>query len=341
VSLPPADEDRLRPEAEQPSRARSLVAPRRSRAALGAGHRRGNQRSIVIALLANVVIAVAKLAAGLITGSSALLAEAAHSTADSVNEILLGLSLRRARRPADVRHPFGYGGTRFLWAFLAAIFSFLVGGCISIGLAVNQLVSGTAVDQFLVAWIVLAVAFVSDGTALLVSLRTTRREAALWGQSTASFLRQTSDPTLRALVVEDTAALVGLALAGGGLFLHQVVGWTSADAIASLLIGLLLAATAVGLARPLAELLIGQSIPPARLEAAFRTVAASPSVEAVLSIYAVHVAPQEVIVAAKVHPRPGQTAEQLARGMDDLDRALREGLPEVADVFIDVTSSSP
>jgi cation diffusion facilitator family transporter len=292
----------------------------------------------VIALFANVVIAFAKLAAGLITGSSALLAEAAHSTADSTNEILLGLSLRRARRPADVRHPFGYGGTRFLWAFLAAILSFVVGGCVSIGLAVNQLIGATAVDQFLVGWIVLAIAFASDGTALLVSLATTRREAALWGQSTTLFLRETSDPTLRALVVEDTAALVGLALAGGGLFLHQVAGWTTADAIASLLIGALLAATAAGLARPLAELLIGQSIPPSRLETAFRTVAASPSVESVLSIYAVHVAPQEAIIAAKVHPTSGQTGEQLALAMDELDGALRERLPEVAEAFIDVTS---
>ena len=320
--------------------ARPLVAPLRSRAALGARRRRGGQRSIVIALLANVVIAGAKLAAGLTTGSSALLAEAAHSTADSANEILLGLSLRRARRPADVRHPFGYGGTRFLWAFLAAIFSFLIGGCVSIGLAVNQLISATAVDQFLIGWIVLAIAFAADGTALLVSLATTRREATLWGQSTATFLRQTSDPTLRALVVEDTAALVGVALAAGGLFLHQVVGWTTADAIASLLIGLLLAATAAGLARPLADLLIGQSMQPARLEAAFRTIAASPSVEAVLSIYGVLVAPQEVIVAAKVRPSPGQSGEQLARAMDDLDRALRDGFPEVAEVVIDVTSRS-
>jgi cation diffusion facilitator family transporter len=335
------DEEQVRPEAGQRGRARSPVAIRRSRAALIAGRRRGNQRSVVIALVANVVIACAKLGAGLITGSSALLAEAAHSTADSVNEVLLGLSLRRARRPADVRHPYGYGGTRFLWAFLAAILSFVVGGCVSIGLAVNQLVSATIVDQFLVGWIVLAVAFASDGTALLVSLRSARREAALWDQSTASFLRQTTDPTLRALVVEDTAALVGLVIAGGGLFLHQVAGWTTADAIASLLIGLLLAATAAGLARPLAELLIGLSIPPARLEAAFRTVAASPGVESVLSLYAVHVAPQEAIVAAKIHPSPGQTGEQLARAMDDLDRALRERLPEVADVFIDVTSRSP
>jgi cation diffusion facilitator family transporter len=226
-------EDRVRSGIDRRIGSRRLVAPRRSRAALRAGGSRGGQRSIVIALIANVVIAGAKLAAGLITGSSALLAEAAHSAADSVNEVLLGLSLRRSRRPADATHPFGYGGTRFLWAFLAAIFSFLIGGCVSIFLAVHQLISNAGVDQFLVGWIVLAVAFASDGTALVVSLTAAKREAALWGQPTVSFLRHTSDPTLRALVVEDSAALIGLVLAGGGLFLHQVLGWTDADAIAS------------------------------------------------------------------------------------------------------------
>src|SRR6266404_2188189 len=116
-----------------------LLVPRHSRAALRAAANRDSQRNIAIALVANVAVAGAKLAAGLLTGSSALLAEAAHSTADSVNEVILGLSLRRSRRPADDAHPFGYGGTRFLWAFLAAIFSFLLGGCVSIALAVHEL----------------------------------------------------------------------------------------------------------------------------------------------------------------------------------------------------------
>jgi cation diffusion facilitator family transporter len=333
-------EDRVRAGVDRRTR-RRLVAPRRSRAALRAGGSRGSQRSIAIALLANVIIACAKLAAGLITGSSALLAEAAHSTADSVNEVLLGLSLRRARRPADATHPFGYGGTRFLWAFMAAIFSFLIGGCVSVGLAVNQLIGTTGIDHFLIGWIVLAVAFAADGTSLFVSLAVTRREAALWGQPTVLFLRHTSDPTLRALVVEDSAALIGVGLAASGLFLHQVVGWTDADAIASLLIGLLLGATAIGLARPLAELLIGQSIEPGRLERVNGILAASPGIDAVLSLYAVYVAPQEVIIAAKAHPKPGQTAERLAQALDDLDRAVREELPEVAEVFIDITSHLP
>jgi cation diffusion facilitator family transporter len=227
-----------------------LLVPRHSRAALRAAANRDSQRNILIALVANVAVAGAKLAAGLITGSSALLAEAAHSAADSVNEVMLGVSLRRSRRAADEAHPFGYGGTRFLWAFLAAIFSFLIGGCVSIALAIHELQTPPEVGRFLIGWIVLGVAFLADGISLVASLATTRREAALWDLSIVGFIRRTSDPTLRALVVEDTAALIGVGLAAAGLFLHQVLGWTDADAIASLLIGLLLAATAVGLAGP-------------------------------------------------------------------------------------------
>src|SRR4051794_19001672 len=112
---------------------------RHSVASLGARRSHGSSRSLIVAFVANLFVAAAKLAAGLMTGSAALLAEAAHSLADSTNEVMLGVSFRRARRPADAEHPFGYGGLRFLWAFLAAISSFLIGGCLSVGLAVNHL----------------------------------------------------------------------------------------------------------------------------------------------------------------------------------------------------------
>lgn len=318
--------------------ARRPVALRHSLAALRAGQSGETQRSIAVALLANLVVAAAKLAAGLISGSAALLAEAGHSAADSVNELLLGFSLRHARRPADAMHPRGHGSARFLWAFLAAIFSFLIGGLVSIGLAVRELLVGAAVERYLVAWVVLGVAFIADGSSLVQSLALARREAALWGEPTMSFLRQTSDPTLRAIVVEDAAALTGLALAGGGLLLHQLAGLANADAIAALLIGLLLAATAFGLARPLADLLIGRSMRPDQLARVYAILAESPSIDDILSVQAVYGAPREVIVAAKVHPAPGRTAGELARELDRIDRALRQELPEVAEVFIDLTS---
>jgi cation diffusion facilitator family transporter len=319
-------------------RLRPTVGRRHSAAMVRAGRSAGNHRSIAVALTANVVVAAAKLAAGLVTGSSALLAEAIHSAADSINELLLTVSLRRGGHPADAEHPFGYGRARFLWAFLAAISSFLIGGCLSIGLAVHSFLNRGEVSSFLVGWIVLAVAAVGDGTSLAQTVREARREARNRGASTIAHLRHTSDPTLRALAVEDSAALIGVAIAATGLLVQQLGGPSSSDAIASLLIGILLAVTAVGLARPLADLLIGQSIPPARLEKAHAILAQSPAIDDVLRLYAVYAAPREVILTAKVHPAAGQSSEQLAAHLDKIDARLRSELPEIAEVFIDVTA---
>ena len=317
---------------------RRLIPPRPSAATLRASRSRGGQRSVVIALAANVIVATAKFLAGLTTGSTAMLSEAVHSTADSVNEVLLGFSLRRSRRPPDERHPFGYGSARFLWAFVAAISSFVVGGCVSVALAVHDLVSGGAIDQLPVAFAVLAVAGLADGASLTQTLRQARREAKARGSSTVAYLRHTTDPTLRAIAVEDGAAVLGVGLAAAGLVAHALGGPAESDAIASLLIGVLLTATAVGLARPLADLLIGQSIPQARLETAYAIIASSPGIDQVLSLYAVHAGPDEAVLAAKVHPSPGQTADDLARLLDELDERLRTELPEIGEVFIDVTA---
>jgi cation diffusion facilitator family transporter len=312
---------------------------RHSRATERAARSPASARSILVALAANVVIAAAKLVAGLITGSAALLAEAMHSTADSLNEVMLGVSLRRARRPADDQHPFGYGRERFLWAFLAAILSFLIGGCLSIVLAVHDLLHGAEVGHFAVAWVVLGVAALADGSSLLQTLRQARREAAFWDGTTIDYLRYTSDPTLRALAVEDAAALVGVAIAAGGLLIHQLGGPASSDSIASLLIGVLLGATAIGLARPLADLLIGKSIASDRLRIAHSILSGSPGIEQVLTMYAAYAGPQEAILGAKVHPAAGQTGEQLAELLDELDQRLREALPEIGEVFIDATAN--
>jgi cation diffusion facilitator family transporter len=328
------------PSVQSPPRRRPRAAPRHSAATLRAGAGAQRHLRVAVALVANLVVAVAKLGAGLLTGSSALLAEAAHSGADSVNQVLLGVSLRRSGRPPDAEHPFGYGGARFLWAFLAAISSFLIGGCVSVSLALGDLAHPRPLEHLGTAWVVLGVAAVGDGASLLQTLRQSRRSAASWNQpSTIAHLRMTSEPTLRALFVEDTAALVGVALAASGLLVRELGGPASSDAIASLLIGLLLGATAIGLARPLADLLIGKSLAPQRVRLAHATLASSPAVDEVLAMYTLHVAPEEAIIAAQVHPAPDQTAEQLAARLDELDLRLRRELPEIGEVFIDVTAN--
>jgi divalent metal cation (Fe/Co/Zn/Cd) transporter len=138
--------------------------------------------------------------------------------------------------------------------------------------------------------------------------------------------------------VEDSAALIGVVIAAGGLLFSEMAGSNRPDAIASVLIGILLAITAFGLARPLADFLVGRNLPRDQLDQLRAIIAAAPAVEEVISIQAVYTGPEEVIVAAKVHPSPRLTIEELAQAMDDLDHALRAASPFVADVFIDVTS---
>jgi len=298
-------------------------------------------RTIVIALVANVVIAVAKLITGLMSGSTALLAEAAHSFADSSNEVLLGISLRRAMKPADERHPLGHGRERFLWAFMAAIASFLIGGCFSIGIAIHEMTHDGGTKHTLAAWIVLGVAFVADGISWVQGVRQAIDEARERKRSVSDHLLKSSDPIVRAIVVEDSAALIGLILAAIGLLISQMTGSGLPDAIASLLIGLLMAVTAFGLARPLADFLVGRSLPQPYLEKIRSVIDRDRAVEELVSLQAVYTGPEEVIVAAKVRPAAHLSGDDLAKAMDDLDAALRRESPFVADVYIDVTNHHP
>lgn len=295
-------------------------------------------RTIFIALLANIAIAIAKLIGGLISGSTGMLAEAAHSGADSVNEIFLAVGFYRARQPADARHPLGHGRERFLWSFMAAIASFLIGGCLSIAMAVAQLKTRHSVSGGVTAWIILAVAFAADGASWLQGMRQARRQAKEYKLGVWRYILRSSDPVVRAVVFEDSAALIGVFLVATGLFLSEILGTSVPDSLASLVIGLLLAATAFGLARPFADFLVGRSVPEPmfeRLHAIFRE---DEAVEQIVSLRAIYSGPEEVVVVAKVRPSPKMNIEKLTRAMDDLDRKIREELPVVADVYIDITA---
>jgi len=315
------------------------VMYRRSRAAERRLKRGDSVRTIVIALLANLVIAAAKLVAGLVSGSTAMLAESAHSLADCSNEVLLGVSLRRANRPPDDLHPIGHGRERFLWALLAAIASFLIGGCFSVAIAIYTFRTPRATDHITTAWVVLAFSFVAEGISWVQSVKQARNEARERGRDVTTHLLRSSDPLVRAVVVEDSAALIGLLLAAAGLLISEVTGNKMADSIASLMIGILLAVTAFGLARPLADFLVGRSLPPEQIEKLRAILAAGPAVQEVLSLLTIYIGPEEAVVVAKIHLSTSMSGEELTRAMDDLDRALRDACPFVADVYLDLTKS--
>ena len=315
-----------------------VLPQRRSPIALRRAAEGQSTRTIVIALLANIVIAIAKLIVGITSGSTGMLAEAAHSAADSANEVFLAIGLHRDRKPADATHPLGHGRERFLWAFMAAIASFLIGGCLSIALAIAHLKAPHPVAGGSAAWIVLGIAFLADGVSWMQSMRQARRQAKEYGINVWRYILRSSDPVVRAIVVEDSAALIGLCLAAGGLLLSKTLGTSLPDSLASLLIGLLLSVTAFGVARPLADFLVGRSIPAPLFEKLQAIVQDDAAIEKVVSLRAIYSGPEEVIVAARVHPSGSLNIEQLTRAMDDLDGKIRRALPLVADVFIDVTA---
>jgi len=318
-----------------------ITPQRRSTTALRRAAAGESTHLIVIALLANLVIALAKLIAGLLSRSTGMLAEAAHSAADSVNEVFLAIGLRRDRVPADALHPRGHGRERFLWAFLAAMATFLLGGCLSMALAIAELKTRHPLSGTLAAWIVLAVAFVADGMSWLTSLRQARRQAKEYGTTVWRYVVNASDPVVRAIVFEDGAALVGLCLAAMGILLSQILKTNVPDSIASLLIGILLAVTAFGVARPLADFLVGRSLPAPQLETLNAIFEQDAAVMEVVSLRAIYVGPEEVVVIAKIRPAASLSIGQLTSAMDELDDSIRHALPLVADVFIDVTALRP
>jgi cation diffusion facilitator family transporter len=181
------------------------------------------RRTVLIAGAANVIVAVAKLAAGLLTGSSAMLAEAAHSVADTLNQAFLLTSLHRGNRPADERHPFGYGQERYFWSLLAAFGIFIAGAGFSVFEGLLTLRHGGG-HSFTVAYVVLAVAFAAEGTSLLRAYRQVRGEARSSDTQLIEHVRGSRDTTVKTALFEDSTALVGLVLAAGGLLLQQLTG---------------------------------------------------------------------------------------------------------------------
>ncbi|MEU8484285.1 cation diffusion facilitator family transporter [Streptomyces sp. NPDC048641] len=293
--------------------------------------------TVLVAAAANLGIALAKAVAGVISGSSAMLSEAAHSVADTVTEVLLLTALKRSEKPADEEHPLGYGPERYIWAMLAAVATFVGGAVFSIYDGVHTLVAGEELGNPLVSYIVLVLAFLLEGFSLRTGIKQARGEAERMGAPMGRYLRRTPDTAVKAVVMEDSAALAGLVLAAGGLLGGQLTGSGIWDAIASLCIGALLLYVAWVLGRSNAELLIGRPLPkPVRLEIR-EILAGVEHIEAVLELTTLVQGPREALVAAKVDLRDTSTAAQIEWACEEAARRLRERFPNVTRVYLDPT----
>ncbi|SFO34079.1 cation diffusion facilitator family transporter [Geodermatophilus obscurus] len=293
--------------------------------------------TVVVAGLANLGIAVAKLVGGLISHSSAMLSEAAHSLADTITEVLLFVALKRGGRAPDARHPVGYGRETYFWALLACLATFTLGAGFSFYQGVETILEGEEQGSPTVAYVVLAVSFVLEGASWLKAVRQVRRSARRWGTTPRRYLAETTDTTVKAVTFEDSAALVGLVLAALGLFLEQVTGDPVWDGLAAILIGLLLLLVAGSLARANVSLLIGRSISP-RLQDELRAeIAGLPQVEGVPVLLTSVIGPGQLAVMAKVDFADTATVADVERASDEAERRLVARHGGVRFVFLDPT----
>ena len=299
--------------------------------------------TVVVAGAANLAIAIAKAVTGVISGSAAMQAEAAHSVADTVTEVFLFIATRRGARGPDAVHPFGHGRETYLWSFLAALATFVAGAGFSLARGIETLVHGEPPESesvVVASYAVLAFAFVVEAVSLSRGLGQARRVAAALDLSPRAYLQVTTDTTVKAVVFEDVAALIGLVLAAAGLGLWHLTGQAAWDGLASIAVGVLLVFVAATLARANLSLLVGQTARPA-LQAALRADLESlPGVVSVPVFAAVVIGPGSLLVAAKVHFDGAYSAADIEHAADEAERRLRSSFPGVRYVFLDPTPSA-
>jgi len=293
----------------------------------------GGTRAVVAALLANTGIAVAKFVAAGISGSASMLAEGVHSLADAGNQVLLLVGGRRSRKAADETHPFGYGRERYVFAFVVAIILFSVGGMFSLYEGIHKL---EAHEELNLPWIplaVLAIAIVLES----FSLRTAVIEAnkARGKDSLFAFIRHAKQPELPVILLEDIAALTGLAFAFTGVSLSLLTGDVIWDAIGTIAIGVLLIGVAVILGIETKSLLVGEGATRRDVDKIRAAFEAHPSVEAIIHMKTLYLGPDELMVAAKVAVPKTTKATEIAKAINEIEVAVREAVPVARVIYIE------
>jgi cation diffusion facilitator family transporter len=290
-----------------------------------------NNRVLIIALAANVGIAVAKFVAAAITGSSAMLTEGVHSLVDSTNQLLLMYGQKRAAKPADVLHPAGYGRELYFWSFVVALLVFALGAGVSVYEGVLHFLEPEPAVSPLIAYGVLAIAFALEGGSTVAAFRefnATRR-----GQSWLQALTSTKDATTVIVLLENGAAMAGILIAAVGLALSQVTGDPRFDGIASVLIGLLLGVVAIFLAREAKGLLIGEAADP-DLIAGIRRAATREGVTGVGEIMTIHNAPTQIVAAVNVDFDNRLSAGDVERIVEAIERDLQAEFLTIHRVYV-------
>ena len=319
--------------AEQAVALQSPVAP--------AGDGEGESSvTVLLALGANLGVGLLKLAAGLITGSAALLSEAAHSAGDCTTEIFLLTGQKSSQKPADRSHPFGYGKERYFWSMLAAVAIFVSGAAFSIYQGVSTILDGEESTMIWINYPVLLFCAVLEGTSLRQAAKQMEGETTRLGQTLVQYLRTPRDPTVESVLLEDSAAIIGLVFAAVGVGLHQLTGSAVYDGAASIAIALLLLTVSGTLARACKTLLIGQQADPRFVREIEKWLEEQPEVDDVVDLLTMMTGTDSILLCARVDFIDDTSGSDLEQACVRLDGELREKWPSLDEIFIQPASTA-
>lgn len=299
----------------------------------GEGGHGENTGAIAAAFLANVGIAIAKFAGFLVTGSSALLAESIHSVADASNQGLLVLGGRRARRAPTALHPFGYGRSRYFWAFVVAVVLFSLGGLFSLYEGYHKITEPEEITSPAVAFAIFGVAIVFEAFALRTAVGHANPERR--GRSWVSYIRTSRSPELPVLLLEDSGALIGLFFATAGVALAIITGNPLFDGLGTLAIGALLVTIAIVLAIEMKSLLIGEAATQETIERIEAELGQTPGVRRVMHVLTQHLGPEELLVAAKLEFEKSLTMGELAGAINACEARVRSAVPIAKYIYLE------
>jgi cation diffusion facilitator family transporter len=292
----------------------------------------GSRKVIYAALGGNLAIALTKLAAGLWTGSSAMLSEAVHSAVDTANQGLLLLGLHRSARPADITHPFGYGMELYFWAFVVALMIFGIGGAVSIYEGVHKIVDPEPIHAPYVNFVVLAACILFEGLSFRIAWRELKQRYP--GVSPLAAIKVSKDPSVFAVLLEDAAALIGLAVALVGVLCAFALDSPIFDGAASVAIGGVLVAAAVLLARETLSLMTGESASREVLDVARAVLSQDPRVLQVQELLSLHLGPADILLAVSIDFRDDLTSPEIERAASELSSALTRSNRSIRRVFL-------
>jgi len=298
----------------------------------------GSKLVIIAALIGNSLISITKFIAASVTGSSAMMSEGIHSLVDTGNQVLLLYGMKRAAKPPDDEFPFGYGKEIYFWSFIVAILIFALGGGISIYEGIRHIQHPEPISNPLVNYVVLGLALVFEGAAWYYAFREFSRVKGRWGYLEA--IQRAKDPSIFVVLFEDSAAILGLIVAGVGIFLTQLTGILIFDGIASVVIGLILVGTSIWLAYETKGLLIGESANQPVIRGIRGALQAKSNIIHINEILTMHMGPDFILANISVDFADNISAQQVEADIAAIDRSIKQAYPQIKRVFIEAEKRS-